>query len=667
MKRASQTEIILERLLSRWGGAYLLRIPSITQLISFPGALIGIAFILTTAQLSRIQVIELLVSVFSLVTLVNLIMPFYTLLATKNARAILDVIFKNKPLASMPPQETIASLAWQELNDFPRRYIFLEATTAYFLVVLPVVLFMRWVGGVDVLQTIYIAVGGGVSATAVVIQNSLFLEIAIGPARNAIFERRLFQLREIKSKRGLRYRLQGIVIVLILMAFAITGVDEFTKGDLNFYGLTFPFISMFVYLIQILVHHFIFPIQKSVETLEQFSQGEHAARVPVLSSDETQELTIRLNKFLDQLQVSQTELEEEIKQRTRDLNLKTTRWQAAALIARDAASARDTQTLLSRAVKLISEHFGFYHSGIFLLDSTGEYAILQAASSEGGQRMLEHGHRLIVGEQGIVGTAAYHNQPRVIADVEQDSTYYRNLELPFTKSEAAIPLSARGKVIGVLDVQSTEKAAFSQDDIELLQTLADQIALAIHNAQLIEESQETLAKLQALLEENVKQVWRRQSLLQKSGYRYTPAGTTALSSRETPVTQNTDSLEGKKLFIPIRLRGQTIGKLTLTRKSEADWSDADQALLEEIAAQVGLAMENSRLLAETQERAFQEQLLSELTSQLSRSIDSDALLQTTARQLHGMPNVAEVAIFLTTESAPEEEKKNPEEPTVGGS
>jgi len=246
--------------------------------------------------------------------------------------------------------------------------------------------------------------------------------------------------------------------------------------------------------------------------------------------------------------------------------------------------------------------------------------------------------------------AASQNRPRVATDVGQDSVYFKNPDLPLTKSEVAIPLSAHGKVIGVLDIQSTEVAAFSQDDIELLQTLADQIALAINNAQLIEESQAALSQLQALLKENTRQIWMRQISLKKKGYRYTSTGITPILFSDTFQPPSTAFLDSKKMQIPILLRGQVIGRITLTRKAEANWSEAERALLEQVATQAGLALENSRLLAETQQRARQEQLLSELASQLSRYTDSDALLQAAARQLHEIPSVDEVVVYLSPDS-----------------
>jgi GAF domain-containing protein len=650
--RKLSLQLIYQTLLQRWGGAYLMRMPSLTQLISFVAAFLGIYYILIRADLSPIQIMELFVSVLTFVAFVNILFPVYTAMATRHARIRLDELFKGKPASQDIPHEELALRAWQEVNAFIPRYMLLEAATAYVLVVLPVVLFMRWIGGVTAIQAMHIAIGEVVSATAVVIQNFLFLENALWPVRSALFDQK-FAETENANKFGFQARLQVIFISLILMSVAFAGSDEFLQMETDFYILIVILLFSVVYLIHSLERSITTPYQEIIHTLKKFQAGDLSSRVPILTSDEAQQLAIQLNQLLAQLQVSQTELESEVEQRTKDLNLRTSRLQAAAQISKQAASERDLKTLLNRTVRLISEQFGYYHAGIFLIDAAGEYAILQAASSEGGKRLIERGHRLLVGEQGLVGTAASQNRPRVATDVGQDSAYFKNPDLPLTKSEAAIPLSAHGKVIGVLDIQSTEVAAFSQDDIELLQTLADQIALAINNAQLIEESQATLSQLQALLQENTRQTWRRQIAIKKKGYRYTSTGVTSILTSETVQLPQTALLDSKKIQIPITLRGQVIGRITLTRKGGADWSEADRALLEQIATQAGLALENSRLLAETQQRALQEQLLSEVATQLSRYTDSDALLQSAARQLHEIPNVDEVIVYLAPESETE--------------
>jgi GAF domain-containing protein len=343
-------------------------------------------------------------------------------------------------------------------------------------------------------------------------------------------------------------------------------------------------------------------------------------------------------------------LEQKVEERTSDLVDKSLRLQASAQIAHDAAEYQDIQVLIKQTVDLISNGFGFYHTGIFLLDETGEHAVLMAASSEGGSKMLARGQQLEVGIQGIVGAAANQNRARIVMDVSVDSDFYVNPDLPLTRSEAAIPLTARGKVLGVLDIQSTEVSAFHQDDVEMLQTLADQIGLAIQNARLISESKDALQKLETSTSENIRRVWRERVGGTKHSYRYAHMGLSAMQAPES--IPGNSATATNPLRIPIKLRGELLGTIVLQRSADISWSDTERSLAIEIAGQVGLALENARLLDEAQRRAAQEQSMSDLAAKLSRSLDPDILLQTAIRELHQLPNVSGVSVYLTPSIKP---------------
>jgi len=158
---------------------------------------------------------------------------------------------------------------------------------------------------------------------------------------------------------------------------------------------------------------------------------------------------------------------------------------AGAEVAHEITSIFDVEQLLYRAVRLISEKFGFYHAGLFLVEENGQVAVLKAASSEGGQQMLAAGHRLRRGE-GMVGWVLEHAEPRIALDVGEDAVYFDNPRLPATRSEAALPLILDDRVLGVLDVQSIEENAFDADDIRSLEYLANQLAVALENARRLE-------------------------------------------------------------------------------------------------------------------------------------------------------------------------------------
>ncbi|MBN1428831.1 MAG: GAF domain-containing protein [Anaerolineae bacterium] len=157
---------------------------------------------------------------------------------------------------------------------------------------------------------------------------------------------------------------------------------------------------------------------------------------------------------------------------------------ASSEVARVATQIHEVQELLSRCVDLIRTHFGFYYAAIFLIDDTGEWAVLRAATGEAGQRLMDAHHKLGVGSQSMVGWVTGNNAARIALDVGQEAVRFDNPLLPKTSSEMALPLRVRGEVIGALDVQSTSLNAFTEEDVQTIQMMADQVAIAIDNAHL---------------------------------------------------------------------------------------------------------------------------------------------------------------------------------------
>lgn len=340
---------------------------------------------------------------------------------------------------------------------------------------------------------------------------------------------------------------------------------------------------------------------------------------------------------LESLQQERSRLEQNVEDRTAGLMRKTEQLRATSYIARKTAEVQDLASLLNTVVHLVTDQFGFYHTGIFLMNESGNQVILQAASSEGGQRMVEHGHSLSVGTQGIVGYVAAHKKPRIAVDVGVDAIFFNNPDLPLTRSEVALPLLVRNKVLGVLDIQSDRPQAFSTDDIDVLQTLSDQIAIAIENARLLDETQAAIMQLEALTSVRTNEAWSQKLQDRGRAFTYTPLG---LRAEKLPHPND------NAITAPIILRGKKIGNITITKKGDGKWSRLDEGLLDEVAGQVGLAVDNIRLLEEATQRARQEQTVGKLSTQFSQSLDLDTLLQTAARELGQLPDVSEVSVFI---------------------
>lgn len=382
---------------------------------------------------------------------------------------------------------------------------------------------------------------------------------------------------------------------------------------------------------------------------ERFARGEWDLRVPVERRDEVGRLSTTFNRMAEDLAGLYRSLEARVEERTRQIR-------TAAEVARDAAAVRDIDRLLSETVHLISERFGFYHAGIFLIDDTGEWAVLRAASSEGGQRMLQRGHRLAVGKMGIVGYVTGTGKPRIALDVGADAVHFANPDLPETRSEMALPLRIGGRVIGALDVQSQEANAFDESDVVVLQTMADQLAVAIENVSLIGVEARRVAQRRRIIElsrELSQELGRGQVIIQAAsaiqqdfgydrvtialaegkelviravarapGVRPIPLGqalpigqgvlgrAAATKSRLLIPDLSTDPLLGPRLSpgdpltilaVPLLSRGQAIGALAVERLQAGSVSDDDVEMLEMLGGLVAVALENARLFDEMQQ------------------------------------------------------------------
>ncbi len=358
----------------------------------------------------------------------------------------------------------------------------------------------------------------------------------------------------------------------------------------------------------------------------------------------------QVREIFQALQAEQAELEERVAERTTDLvkaNQKTeeqaSRLRTIAEVSRTAASITEPDRLMNLLTNLISQQLGFYHIGIFLLDEPREYAILSAANSDGGRRMLTRRHRLQVGQQGIVGNVTSSGKPRIALDVGTDAVFFNNPDLPETHSEMCLPLKVNEVVIGALDIQSTQTKAFTEEDYSILSILADQVAIAIQNAKSNEETRRALQEAEAASSQLTGRVWKAYtSEHDVKGYSFR-------GTKVEPVEgKTTNGMEANgEIHVPIRLRGQIIGNLKLNRANEGQpWSDDELALTQATADRVALALENARLLEDSQRRASKERVIGEVTTKISQSINLRNVLQTAVEELGRVIPGSDVIIQL---------------------
>jgi GAF domain-containing protein len=415
-----------------------------------------------------------------------------------------------------------------------------------------------------------------------------------------------------------------------------------------------------------------------------------------------------LERALKDLRTANRGLDLRVAERTRDLQRRSIQLQAASEVARDATGILDVQKLLDETVRRISERFDFYHAGVFLMDEEGRCVTLRAASSESGQRMIEEGHSLGVGEEGIVGHVADSGEHLVVLDVGREAAQFVNPGLPDTRSEMALPLVSRGRIIGVLDVHSTQPSIFTEEDVATLQTMADQLAHAIENAGLYESITRHVEELTALhaidmamistldLDEVLSIIYEQVSgvvnvstfyialydrrhdeldvrLLVERGERRQPV---ALSIRGNggpaarvvrageplwvddaadersgipPGSLVTNGAMRSLAVLPLIVRDQVIGVISAQSPEPETFDKDDRELLSSIAHQAAIAVTNAKLFEEVNRRLDEANLVQEVMLAAASTLDFDLALERAIKSLHRALRVDRLGFLLYDE------------------
>jgi GAF domain-containing protein/HAMP domain-containing protein len=406
------------------------------------------------------------------------------------------------------------------------------------------------------------------------------------------------------------------------------------------------------------------PIVRLTTVSNRIVEGDLNAQVEVESRDEIGMLSQAFNMMTSRNRQLLAELENRVNERTSELTQANERnerrakqFEYISQVAATISSTRDLETLLKQITTAISTKFGFYHTGIFLLDARKEFAVLSAANSEGGKRMLSRNHRLRVGETGIVGYVTGTKKARVALDTGQDAVYFNNPDLPDTRSEIALPLLAGDEVIGALDVQSTEPNAFDQEDINILTTLADQVSIAIQNARQYEETRKALAESMTASRQFISTGWQQFTRDQKiSGIRHTGTRSEVIYTEKKKKQENENAIlagsmkktnDNGLISLPIKLRGVEIGVVDV-RTGDSHSLDRDEMdIINAIMERTAIAMENARLLQESQRQTAKEQKIGEVTARIGESINIRNVLQTAVEELGRALPGSEVVIQFT--------------------
>ena len=453
------------------------------------------------------------------------------------------------------------------------------------------------------------------------------------------------------------WRAGALVIVLSIAAIAVLAnlqENGFIRPAFQPPGAYARDISVIFLVIAALIYFSTTSLRDAVRRASVSEEGLRASNQDLQELNQT--LEARVSSRTAELEVANQRNEKRARQ-----------FEAIAQVARATTAAMKMQDLLPRLVQVISQQFGFYHAGIFLLDEEREFAVLRAANSDGGKRMLQRGHRLAFGQTGIVGYVAATGSPRIALDVGEDAVFFDNPDLPDTRSELALPLRAGGETVGVLDVQSRESNAFQPEDVDVLATLADQVTIAIQNARSFETTEELLKEAQKTSGVYLQESWKvLQSQETHTGYQViantlrrlaqpisSPQIMQALSQKTTVAETGEKSI----LAVPIRLRNDAIGIINIRLSDEHEIDPDDIDITEAVAERLSLAIETALLLKTTQHRADIERVTSDISGKISSSTQFESILRTAAEELSRALGGSEVIVQLQPVESPEQSRE----------
>jgi putative methionine-R-sulfoxide reductase with GAF domain/HAMP domain-containing protein len=499
-------------------------------------------------------------------------------------------------------------------------------------------------GGATQEQIIYTLFGGGVATISIISVTVLTIELLLLPARKILipagFEAQLSGTVGFRIQTKFQVIVLGMILVSILLIGPIGyhqtvtvlyreigSADVFAALQSQTIIVAVIAISLGIGLVYLLSNAISQPINDLINTFVKVEGGDLDQRVGITATDEIGELAIYFNRMINRLAELQKDLERQVEERTSHLK-------AINEVGRVAASILNPDELIAKVVNLITDEFGYYYSALFLIDSASRFAELIDATGEAGKVLRQSKHRLEINEKSMVGRAIVTKQAQVAQDVGEKSIRFNNPLLPYTRSEIALPLFIGEQILGVLDVQSTQEAAFGEQDINTLQNMANQVAVALENARLFQEAQRSIQELKEIQKNYLRESWNISKI---------PEGEIILAIGDKP-----EENSGNVTRYPIALREEVIGEISITRKNKLNAEES--SWVQAIITQAALALENARLLEESQNLAMRERYVTEITNKIWSANTIEGILQTSLRELGQVLDASEAIIELNVEN-----------------
>ena len=622
----------LDQLVRRNGGWSLIIILATTQIIAMFGAIPGILSIRVNAEFDEPQLRLFSIIVPALIVITNLILLAIVWRLTPIARKRLDS-WANQ---STRPKSDDELFAWTEITSLSWRFGVAAVFVIFFVDILPTFLISFSKGEVvssafqptalNSSDPIYILVGGTVALFGSVLLAILLIEHFTLPIRVILLPRD-FET-QLKGRSGLLLNGKFLILTLALIGIAVLLIApigyqhtirvlyseisslEIFRG-LQLQSVLFSLLALllgagFSYYVAKAVSD---PIYDLIKTFNKIEQGDLTQRAPVSSTDELGIVTVQFNRMVSRLETLQNSLEQQVIERTKQLA-------ATNEVGRVAASSLDPEQLLAKVIPLIPERFGYYFAAIYLVDPSGKWAELKEATGEAGRVLKQNHHRLEISGKNMVGTAIRESSPRIAQIASEEKQRFENPLLPYTRSEMALPLMVGDRVLGALNVQSTRESDFGPQVIETMQNMAGQVAIALENARLFQEAQQIIKEMRAVQQQYLLEGW--QGLSEEN------------EKLEYRIGDEEDD-NSRKLEVPISLRDQILGQIML--ESQTEWTPDQHSLVDAVATQAAIALENARLVSESRHIALRERMAAEINSKIWSSATIDGVLQTVIKEL----------------------------------
>jgi len=635
MENSTQTQRFIERLLEKTGGWYVIIVLLLAQIIASVTLLLGAVFEQLNAEyspeiaflLNRIEVAGIPLA---FIALFGVLFYFsrnirFQLRAWKNNP---DIFYKKKN-----PR------AWKDSHSITWKYALSAVVVSFVFLIIPrsATLYLSRLGSQD--QVIYSFIAGLIRDLAFIPLSSALFDWFLIPVRKILIPNNFKDQLAWRGNLRLLYKNIALVVISLLLTTLLISSIGYHQTTLVLYreigsqqvlfdlqlqtlfmgGLAILFASLLATLITRSASN---PLRHLLEIFQIVEQGDLSARAAVISSDETGELTIYFNRMIARLEELQSNLEEKVVERTSRLT-------AVNEVGRVATSILEPDDLLRRVVNLITEEFGYY-SAVYLIDPARQWAELRTATGEAGKALVDSKQRLKIDKSNIIGQAISSRQAKVLTTAEDQPVEFNNPLMPYTRSEVSLPLHIGDRILGALDVQSTQEDSFGEDDVETLQNLANQVAISLDNARLFQETRQSLNEMRNIQKQYLRESWI-DSKLSKGGLSFVVG----------------DSIAGddKNLIdIPIALRDQIIGQIRL--EGDKNLSPEEETWVQAIATQAALALENARLIEESQGAAIREKFVTEINNKVWASTTIEGVLQTAVRELGQILDATEATIEI---------------------